>query len=215
MVNEIKEILKLLIENKEEKFSIRKISQIREINYKSAYNAVLNLEKQGIVNIEKIGNANLCSFTNNFNPLVFEAEYERRKKILKNSNFKVIFDDLIKINTLFILLLFGSYAKNMQNKQSDIDFLVISENFTEIQAELSLIPLNIHLTTITPKEFKIMAQSKEFTVVSEAMRNNIIFIGIEEYYKLLKNANTIKSERSTKQCEKLSRRKFINKSQKL
>jgi len=33
-----------------------------------------------------------------------------------------------------------------------------------------------------------MAKSKEFTVVSEAIKNNIIFIGIEEYYRLLSNA---------------------------
>ena len=33
-----------------------------------------------------------------------------------------------------------------------------------------------------------MIQSKEFTVGSEAMKNNIILIGIEDYYRLLKNA---------------------------
>ena len=34
------EILKLLIENKEETYSIRKIALQRKINYKSAYNAL-------------------------------------------------------------------------------------------------------------------------------------------------------------------------------
>jgi hypothetical protein len=33
-----------------------------------------------------------------------------------------------------------------------------------------------------------MSKSREFTVVSEALRNNIILIGIEEYYRLLSNA---------------------------
>ena len=46
---EIKNILKLLIENQDKKFTIRKISKLRKINYKSAYNAIQKLEKQGII----------------------------------------------------------------------------------------------------------------------------------------------------------------------
>ena len=46
----------------------------------------------------------------------------------------------------------------------------------------------IHLTAVTYKDFIYMAKSKEFTVVSEAIKNNIILVGIEEYYRLLKNA---------------------------
>jgi len=37
------------------------------------------------------------------------------------------------------------------------------------------------------RRFSAMAKSKEFTVISEILKNNIILIGIEEYYRLLKN----------------------------
>ncbi len=33
-----------------------------------------------------------------------------------------------------------------------------------------------------------MAKSREFTVVSEAIKHNFILLGTEEYYRLLKNA---------------------------
>lgn len=187
MANEIIEILKLLISRKEENFSIRKISQIRKINYKSAYNALNFLEKEKIVNLQKIGNTTICSFNNNFNDLVFKAEYLRRKEIFKNKNFLIIYNRLSEIKFPFIALLFGSQAKGARNKHSDIDILTIGGNEKEIKTTLSLLPDKIHLTMISYEEFIHMAKNKEFTVVSEAIKNNIILIGIEEYYRLLKN----------------------------
>lgn len=188
MVNEKINILKLLIGNKDKKLSIRKISKIRKINYKSAYNALKKLEKENIVNLEKIGNTTICSFNQNFNETVFEAEYKRREDVFRNKNLLVIQKNLSELNFSFIVLLFGSYAKGTQNKYSDMDLLTIGGDSKKIESAISSFPLNIHLTPITSEEFITMAKSKEFTVVSESLKKNIILIGIEEYYRLLKNA---------------------------
>jgi len=190
MANEISEILKILIENQAEKFSIRKLSKLREINYKSAYNSIMALEKQGLAKLERIGNTTLCSFNQKFNPLVFSVEYERREKILKDKNIKGIFTRLKEIKIPYIAILFGSYAKGTANKHSDIDILFITQDEgkeNEIKGILRLIPLNIHLTIVSYKDFIIMAKNKEFSVVSESIKKNIILIGIEEYYRLLEN----------------------------
>ena len=45
MANELKNILKLLIENKDKQYSIRKISIEKNINYKSAYEALAEFEE--------------------------------------------------------------------------------------------------------------------------------------------------------------------------
>ena len=66
--------------------------------------------------------------------------------------------------------------------------LVIGENEKEVQKTLSILPDKIHLTQVTYENFVHMAKSNEFSVVSEAIKNNIILVGIEEYYRLLKNA---------------------------
>ncbi|NYB26097.1 MAG: hypothetical protein HVN34_02000 [Methanobacteriaceae archaeon] len=50
-----------------------------------------------------------------------------------------------------------------------------------------IIPLNIHYTFFTYEEFLSMAQSYEFSVVREAIKNNIILVGIEDYYRLMEN----------------------------
>lgn len=190
MANETIEILKLLISRKEERFSIRKISQIRKVNYKSAYNALKTLEREKLANLQKTGNTTICSFNNNFNELVFEAEYLRRKELFKNKDFLIIHNTLAELKFSFIALLFGSCAKGIASKHSDIDILAIGGNEKETKTALSLLPDKIHLTAVSYEEFVNMAKSKEFTVVSEAIKNNIILIGIEEYYRLLKNTKS-------------------------
>ena len=187
MDNEIQEILRILIENREENFSIRKLSKLRKINYKSAYISIMKLRQQAIINLEKFGNTTNCTFNRSFNPLVFKVEYERRKELLKDKNFKVIYSRLNKLKFPFIALLFGSFIKKKDHKNSDIDLLVISEKQKEIEEAISLIPLRIHLTNLLNKEFLDMAKSKEFSVVSEAIKKNIILIGIEDYYRMLEN----------------------------
>jgi len=184
------EILKFLMGSQQEAFSIRKISQIRKINYKSAHAAVKRLEKQGIITLKKTGNTTICSFSGKFNEKVFHAEYERREKLLKNKNFKIIHEKLDSLPFMFVALLFGSYVRGNATKGSDIDILTVCEKGREkyIERAISLLPLKIHLTAIDCEEFLIMAKSREFTVLSEAMKNNIILVGIEDYWRLVENA---------------------------
>ena len=185
------EILKLLIENKEETYSIRKIALIRKINYKSAYNALKTLENEEIVELKRAGNTLLCSFNNKFNDLVFKTEYSRRENLFKKREFPVIHKSLAKLEFPFIILLFGSYAKGTVTKHLDIDLLLISdkEHFKKVQDTISILPQEIHLTPTSYENFIHMARSKEFSVVNEAIKKNIILIGIEEYYRLLKNVS--------------------------
>ncbi len=188
MANEIIEILKLLISNKEEAYSIRKISQLRDINYKSAYIALKFLAKEKIVDLKKMGNTIICTFNNNFNNFVFKAEYLRREDLFKNKDFLIIHNRLSELKFPFVALLFGSYAKGTAKKHSDVDILTIGGNEEKIGRALSLLPDKIHLTSVSYESFIRMAKSKDMSVVSEALKKNILLIGIEEYYRLLSNA---------------------------
>lgn len=180
-------ILKLLLNNKEEKFTIKKISEVLKINYRISYEQVIILEKEGLLKITKVGNSKLSEFTYKFDVKIFEAEYLRRKELFKNKDFLVLYNRLAELKLPFIALLFGSHTKGTAGKHSDIDILTIGGNEKEIRATLSLMPDKIHLTAINYENFLHMAKSREFTVVSEAIKNNIILIGIEEYYRLLSN----------------------------
>ncbi|RLE45840.1 hypothetical protein DRJ25_05070 [Candidatus Woesearchaeota archaeon] len=180
-------ILMHLLNHKEQKFTINQIAKALKINYRIAHQNIKSLEKEKLIRTERAGNALLCSLTYKFNEKIFTAEYQRTQKLLKNKTFKIIQRRFSEIQQNFILLLFGSHAKNSANKHSDIDLLAITDNEKQIITAADLIP-KIHLTTTNYKTFLKMIQSKEFTVGSEAMKNNIILIGIEDYYRLLKNA---------------------------
>jgi predicted transcriptional regulator len=182
-------ILKFLLDRKNEKFTIKKISENLKINYRIAYEQVMKLEKDGLLTITRMGNSNICEFTYKFSQMVFEAEYSRRENFLKkNSDILVMQRMLEELKFPFISLLFGSHVKGTAGKHSDVDILAIGGDENEIDSKLSLLPLKIHLTAVSYKSFMEMAKSRDFTVGSEAMKNNVILIGIEEYYRLLKNA---------------------------
>ncbi len=188
MTNSEVRILKLLLSRKGEKPTIKGLAEALEMNYRIAYENVMKLQKAGLVRITKTGNSRICEFTNRFDHLVFEAEYGRKKDLLTDKDFLVLHNRLAELRFPFIALLFGSRAKGTAGRHSDIDILAIGGDEKEIGATLSLLPQKTHLTNVTYGEFVQMARSKEFTVVSEAVKNNIILIGIEEYYRLMKNA---------------------------
>jgi predicted nucleotidyltransferase len=179
-------LLEHMLNNKTRTFTIRQLAQETKTNYRIAHTEIQKLVQEKIVNIEKVGRASQCSLTYNFNEKVFLAEYSRRNKLPKK--IKIITNKICDLKQTAIVLLFGSYAKGTQTKHSDIDILVIIENSKEIQNIIGLIPENIHLTTTTYKDFLKMDASKELSFVSEAVKNNVILQGIEEYYRLLKNA---------------------------
>jgi len=186
MKNKDVEIIMSLLENKINNVSINQLSKKLKMDYKNTYNAVKRLEKSNIINLDKIGKAYNCILNNNMNPMIFEAEYNRREKLLKNKNFKILYNKLNSIKFPFIALIFGSYAKGTSNQHSDIDLMVICDkNTKDIERTISLLPLDIHLVTISIEEFLKMDKKKEFNVVDEAMKNNIILIGIEDYYRLI------------------------------
>lgn len=80
--------------------------------------------------------------------------------------------------------------KKTQTKHSDIDlfFIVLDADKDFEQKVLSiaqLIPLQLHVNVFSESEFIAMKKSKENTVGSEVIKNNIILYGIEAYYELL------------------------------
>ncbi len=184
--NEIK-ILRLLSEK--EDINIRQIAKNLKMDYKTTYLSVKKLEKLGLVHLEKIGNLVKCSLIKKPHPLIFEMEYQKREEFIKNKSMKILFEKLNSLKFPFIALIFGSYAKRKTTKGSDIDLMIICEKNREkaIRETISLLPLDIHLIVLTPEEFLKMLKRKEFNVVNEAVKNKIILIGIEDFYRMIEN----------------------------
>ncbi len=190
MKNKDVDVIVALMDTQEDKVSISQLSKKLKIDYKNTYNIVKRLEKDNIIILNKFGKAYDCILNKKMHPLIFEAEYRRREELLKDKNLLVLYNKLNSIIYPFIALIFGSYSKRTANQYSDIDLMLIYNKTKNIDIErtISLLPLDIHLVTFSFEEFVKMAKSKDFNVVGEAVKNNIIFIGIEDYYRLVNNA---------------------------
>ena len=189
MKNNKHEIVIKLIENDEKRLTIHQLSQKTGIPYSNVHNIIKKLENEDLVSLEKIGNAYQCRINKKVHPLIFEAEFERRKVLMKNSDFKVLQTKLNSLKFSFTAIIFGSHAKGTASKGSDVDMLVVGESKreTDIERTVSILPLNIHFLFFSYEEFLSMSQSREFNVVSEAIKSNVILVGIEDYYRLMEN----------------------------
>lgn len=186
-------IIKFLIENKNEELNILKISKSLKMDYKNVYSIIKRLEKASLVKIETFGQSSRIKLNAQAHPLVFEAEFERRKELLRDKNLAVMlssFKRAIK-SKLYVMLLFGSYAKRTQKKSSDIDLMFICPDGLEDAFEKDVnrvahsMPLPLHPLVFSESQFIEMANAKEPNVGQEALKNNVIMYGIEQYYGMM------------------------------
>ena len=186
-------VLKLLLSNKQKELTIREISKHVGIDYKTVHIVVNRLMKSNVVRAKRAGQTILCAINpKGFNADLFRAELIRRAEIFENSDLRTAskyFRDIQE--PFFILLLFGSHASGKARKGSDIDLMLITDR-EEVRKKakqaVSLIPLDIHLVDFNSNEFISMLKTTEFNVGKEAMNNNIILLGIEDYYRLMQHA---------------------------
>jgi predicted nucleotidyltransferase/predicted transcriptional regulator len=186
------DVITTIIENQEKSININQIAKKLKMDYKNTYNIVKKLNKKNVINLIRESNFYNVILNNNINPLLFQAEYYRREKLLENKDLKILYNKLNNITLPFIALIFGSYARNMNNKSSDIDLMLIYDNDlnNSINHTISLLPLDIHLIEFTYDEFIKLFNTKEFNVVHTAVENHIILIGIEDYYRVVSNVRS-------------------------
>ena len=186
-------IIRYIIENKNEELNILRISTELRMDYKNVHSTIKRLEKEFLVKLESFGQSSRVKLISQVHPLIFEAEYNRRKEILKDKNLAVMLNDFkngLK-SKCYILLIFGSYAKKTQAKNSDIDLRFIvpdgkEELFEkEVHRLAKSLPLPIHHLVFSEKQFLEMADAKKSNVGQEALKNNIILYGIETYYEMI------------------------------
>src|SRR3989344_1598961 len=182
-------ILEYLIENKEKAKTIREISIYLKVDYKNTFQAVKNIYPN-LISKDKIGNLNLVRIKLISNPEIFSIEYKRTIKFLeRNKQLRLIQDDTNSIDyPFFIILIFGSYAKETKTKKSDIDLCIICDNEAkkkELISKFSLLPLKLEIHDFKVSEFESMLDTKKENIAKEIIKNNIILYGIDNYYNLI------------------------------
>ncbi|MEK6969460.1 MAG: nucleotidyltransferase domain-containing protein [Nanoarchaeota archaeon] len=190
MNNNLK-ILKLFVDNKDKTFTIKKAAEALKINYKIVYEEITELEKEKLISITRQGNAKVCVFNYQYHSKIVEIEEIRKQELFKNKDLKLIYNRIKEVkNPFYCLVLFGSYANKTNQKGSDIDLCLITDNSKinrQVQSILSITPLPIHLQEFSSKQFLLMLKSKEVNVGNEIVKNNVLLYDMEAFYELINN----------------------------
>lgn len=91
------------------------------------------------------------------------------------------------------MLVFGSYAKGTETKDSDLDLLIIAPTREDIpaleQAAQHYTKAKKGIVVVDVQGFiEMMKNPKTLNVGNEAKKHHIILYGAEQYYQLLKRA---------------------------
>ncbi len=163
------------------------------------YKALKRLIKNKAIMPERIGKRNLI-YSPNLSLALTQSYWGFLHEYISWRNEKIPFQVLEKLRakmptSFFIMIVTGSYAKGKQNKESDLDVVIICEdtfNPGKINAELghisdTSIP-KVHLYSFTRKEFLEMLLNDKQNYGKEIARNCLIFYGGAVYYSLLQEA---------------------------
>jgi len=187
--------------------TIKNLAENLKTDYKNTYNAVDFLFNEGIIKKHKIGNYNICKLNYDneeiinyikWHNLIIKINSFKRKY---NIEYRIIIDAISelkdKISPFFICLVFGSYAKNQEKANSDVDILFIT-NKTKLEIiKNSLNKVNVsyqkkfHLVEQNILDFiKDMKDKGKVSIATEIYKEPpIVFYGSDIFFKMIVEDN--------------------------
>lgn len=197
-------IMGLMRKSLDKGLTILELSKKLKIGYRPAYNHISEMEKEGIIKINKIGSAKQCSL--NFSSpkarhLLETVDIEKKEELYAgNPRLKIIEALISKLMEKFAseihsIVLFGSYAKGTATKQSDIDILFIVCNIKDRRVRESIERESAgyqysHNIKISPlitdiEELKKMLNAKELNIGKEIREYGISLYGHEIFWRVI------------------------------
>src|SRR3989338_3781219 len=188
--------------------TIKDLSKNIQTDYKNVYDSVSILFNDGVIKKEKIGNYNICKLNySNEDIAEYLKEYDfyvksrgfRKKHPIE---YRIIIETCEQLkkemSPFFICLVFGSYAKNEEQKGSDIDVLFLTF-FSKAEGMIKKILNKINAPY--QKKFHIIEQSIEnfikdlknkdkLSIATEIYKEPpIVFYGDDIFFKIMVDAN--------------------------
>ena len=198
-------IIGLMRKKMERGLTILEISKQLKIGYRPAYNHITEMEKEQIIQIEKIGSSKQCKLNPknaNARHLLESLDLAKKEEIYeKNSKLSLILESLISkltekyISEIHSIALFGSYAKGMATKHSDIDLLFIVSDLKNKKLRESIeqesasyhyshnLKINPLITDI--EELKKMLKAEELNLGKEVKEYGISLYGHEMFWRVI------------------------------
>lgn len=168
------EIVNVLLNGKNH---IRGIASTLEINHMLVLRKVNDLAQSNVVDFVWDGKnkSYFLKKTAEARAYVFMAEnYKQVRVLVKNPGLRNIIEKLQKDERLNMAILFGSYAKGIETKSSDVDIYIETKD-RNLRKELQLLDLRLSI--------KIGEYDKQNLLIKEIEKNHVIIRGVETFYE--------------------------------
>lgn len=135
-----------------------------------------NLKKENVIDSRTEGKNKIFYLKKNLVPHthILQAELHKLIKLLRhNPELSIIFEEILKKTDEKLIILFGSYAKGLAKKDSDIDIYIetksrnVKKTIEEIHSKI-----NVKIGTFDTKS----------PLIKEIIKDHVIIRGIEIFY---------------------------------
>lgn len=192
-------ILGNILRNPLESKSMHQIAVETKLSYVTVHKLIPDLLKRKLVKQEKKGKSNLISI--DFEHAAIEKLssamiHEKNLLMRKYPEIALLTKETEEAlaGNFYILLLFGSYAKEKPKAESDIDLLFIIQYRKDIEKYKGKVDRALKLYTLTKKDVKIVSTedftdmlNQRYTVGREAFQQGVVLFGTEHYYSMVKS----------------------------
>ena len=174
-------ILKLFVFNPKKEYYVREIERLIKTSFDLVRRELIHLETIGLLKSRVSGKQKY--YTLNTEHMLFP---EFKSMILKTSGIGDIIQSAIKNrNDILVAFIYGSYAKDTENAESDIDLFVIGDiSSTDLQVSVSEVESQtkreINPTVYSSKEFKEKYKAKNHFILSVIKEPKIFLKGDED-----------------------------------
>ena len=176
------DVITLYSGNYKAEFYLRQINKLAKLPLKTCQNVLLNLEKKSILKSKVEGKNKYFSLNlDNIQTklILLQAEIYKTEIFLeKYSQFKTFLKEL---NTNIPLLVFGSFAKLIADKNSDLDLLILSE---KEELPFHLLPFKVHKVNLSEISF-IKAVKEQETLIKEIEEKHLILNNHSFYVNIM------------------------------
>ena len=167
----------IIIELLKEKNHIRGLAKTLGINHMTIKRNLDDMIVENVVDfkIEGRNKVFLVKKSAEAKEYAFMAEKNRLLELLKrHGDLRSIIDSIQRNKNIGMALIFGSYAKNIEKKDSDIDIYIDTEN-RKLREDVNRLDSRLSV--------KIGKYDKSNLLIKEIEKNHIVIKGVELFYE--------------------------------
>jgi len=164
-----------LLQKKE--YYVREMAKRLDIPHSTILRKLNSLKKENVIDSKREGKNKIFFLKKNIitKSYILKTELNKLIKLLREyPELSIIFEEILKKTEEKLIILFGSYAKKIAKKNSDIDIYIETKN-KNIKRLVEEIHSKINV--------KIGSFDAKSLLIKEIIKNHIIIKGIEEFYE--------------------------------